>query len=88
LLLIVTDGCAGLAAIQTVYRRARHQRCWVHKMGTLLEHVRKCDYDEVKAQISIYSRRIEGGQKAESGFRRKLNVPLTSANQISAIAET
>src|SRR5207245_1095299 len=31
LALIVTDGCAGLAAaIPTVYPRARHQRCWVH----------------------------------------------------------
>src|SRR5207253_2939940 len=31
--LIVTDGCPGLAAaIQIVYPRARHQRCWVHKM--------------------------------------------------------
>jgi putative transposase len=49
LLLVVTDGCPGLgAAIQTVYPRARHQRCWVHKMRNLLEHVRKCDYAEVK----------------------------------------
>ena len=30
--LIVTDGCPGLAAaIQIVYPRARHQRCWVQK---------------------------------------------------------
>ena len=28
LLLIVTDGCA---AIQTVYPRARHKRCWVRQ---------------------------------------------------------
>jgi putative transposase len=48
LLLIVTDGCPGLAAaIQTVYPRTRHQRCWAHKMRNILEHVRKCDYDEV-----------------------------------------
>jgi transposase-like protein len=38
LALIVTDGCAGLAAaIQTVYPRALHQRCWVHKMRNILE---------------------------------------------------
>jgi putative transposase len=44
--LIVTDGCPGLAAaIQSVYPRARHQRCWVHKMRNLLEHVRQLDYD-------------------------------------------
>ena len=49
LLLIVTDGCAGLAAaIPTVYPRVLHQRCWVHKMRNILEHVRKRDYDEVK----------------------------------------
>jgi len=47
--LIVTDGCPGLAAaIPTVYPRARHQRCWVHKMRNILEKVRKSDYDEVK----------------------------------------
>jgi len=47
--LIVTDGCAGLAAaIPTVYPRVRHQRCWVHKMRNILEKVQKRDYDEVK----------------------------------------
>ena len=48
--LILTDGCAGLAAaIRTVYPRVRHQRCWVHKMRNILEKARKRDYDEVKA---------------------------------------
>ena len=47
--LIVTDGCPGLAAaIPTVYPRALHQRCWVHKMRNILEKVRKSDYDQVK----------------------------------------
>src|SRR5229473_1177302 len=47
--LIVTDGCPGLAAaIQTVYPRVRHQRCWVHKMRNLLEHVRRRDFPVVK----------------------------------------
>ena len=70
MLLIVTDGCAGLAAaIQTVYPRARDQRCWVHKMRNLLEHVRKCDYDEVKqgAQV-IY--RADSRTQAVIAFRR------------------
>lgn len=50
LALIVTDGCPGLAAaIQVVYPRALHQRCWVHKMRNILEKVRKRDYDAVKA---------------------------------------
>ena len=54
--LILTDGCAGLAAaIQTVYPRALHQRCWVHKMRNILEKVRKRDYDAVKADAqAIY----------------------------------
>lgn len=70
LLLIVTDGCAGLAAaIQTVYPRVPHQRCWVHKMRNILEKVRKRDYDEVKADAqAIY--RAQGRRQAEAAFRR------------------
>src|ERR1700752_3560474 len=47
--LVITDGCPGLAAaIPAVYPRARHQRCWVHKMRNLCEAVRRNDHDEVK----------------------------------------
>jgi transposase-like protein len=47
--LIITDGCAGLAAaLQTVYPRALHQRCWVHKMRNICEAVRRRDHDRVK----------------------------------------
>lgn len=68
--LILTDGCAGLAAaIQTVYPRVLHQRCWVHKMRNILEHVRKRDYDEVKQGAqAIY--RAENRRQAEAAFRR------------------
>jgi putative transposase len=64
--LILTDGCAGLAAaIQTVYPRVLHQRCWVHKMRNILEHVRERDYDEVKQGAqAIY--RAERGRQAEA----------------------
>ncbi len=67
--LILTDGCAGLAAaIQTVYPRVLHQRCWVHKMRNILEHVRKRDYDEVKLGAqAIY--RAESRRQAEAAFR-------------------
>lgn len=67
--LILTDGCAGLAAaIQTVYPRVLHQRCWVHKMRNILEHVRKRDYDEVKRGAqAIY--RAQGRRQAEAAFR-------------------
>ncbi len=51
LLLIVTDGCAGLAAaIQTVYPRVPHQRCWVHKMRNICEAVCRRDHDPVKQE--------------------------------------
>ena len=68
--LILTDGCAGLAAaIQTVYPRVLHQRCWVHKMRNILEHVRKRDYDAVKQGAqTIY--RAESRRQAEAAFRR------------------
>jgi len=70
LLLIVTDGCPGLAtAIQTVYPRARHQRCWVHKMRNILERVRKCDYEQVKTGArAIY--RADSRTQALAAFRR------------------
>src|SRR5207249_11215013 len=69
LALIVTDGCAGLAAaIPTVYPRARHQRCWVHKMRNILEKVQKSDHAEVKTGAqAIYL--AEGRGKAETAFR-------------------
>ena len=70
LLLIVTDGCAGLAAaLETVYPRVPHQRCWVHKMRNILEHVRKRDYEEVKRGAqAIY--RADSRAQAEAAFRR------------------
>lgn len=47
--LVIADGCPGLAAaIPAVYPRARHQRCWVHKMRNLCQAVRRSNYDEVK----------------------------------------
>src|SRR4029077_4980685 len=69
LALIVTDGCAGLAAaIPSVYTRARHQRCWVHKMRDILEKVRKSDYEEVKAGAqAIYLAESRG--QAVAAFR-------------------
>lgn len=49
--LIITDGCAGLAAaLETVYPRALHQRCWVHKMRNLREGVRRRDQERVKQE--------------------------------------
>jgi hypothetical protein len=68
LLLIVTDGCAGLAAaIPTVYPRVLHQRCWVHKMQNILEHVRKRDYDDVKRDAqAIYQ--AENRRQVEAAF--------------------
>ena len=47
--LVITDGCTGLAAaLQTVYPRAGHQRCWVHKMRNLRDGVRRRDHEAVK----------------------------------------
>lgn len=70
LLLIVTDGCPGLAAaLQTVYPRVPHQRCWVHKMRNILEKVRQRDYDAVKADAqAIY--RADGERLARRAFQR------------------
>src|SRR5215471_3097191 len=69
LLLIVTDGCPGLAAaIETVYPRVLHQRCWVHKMRNILDKVRRRDHDAVKADAqAIY--RADSRRQAQAAFR-------------------
>lgn len=72
--LIVTDGCAGLAAaLQTVYPRVEHQRCWVHKMRNILEKVRQRDYDQVKAGAQAICRAYSGwhAQRAFQRFRAR-----------------
>jgi putative transposase len=74
LLLVVTDGCPGLAAaIQTVYPRAAHQRCWVHKMRNILEKVRKRDYDAVKtdAQAIYLADGLRQARAAARAFCRR-----------------
>ncbi len=70
LALIVTDGCPGLAAaIQVVYPRVLHQKCWVHKMRNILEKVRKRDYDRVRAEArAIY--RAPNRSAARDAFHR------------------
>src|SRR3974377_1554443 len=74
LLLIVTDGCPGLAAaIETVYPRALHQRCWVHKMRNILDKVRRRDYSQVKPDAQAISRaqRRRNATPAFRAFRRR-----------------
>jgi len=73
LLLIITGGCPGLAAaMQTVYPRVAHQRCWVHKMRNILDKVRKRDRDAVKADAqAIYlADGYRGAQAAARAFSR------------------
>jgi len=70
LLLIVTDGCPGLAsAWQTVYPRVPHQRCWVHKMRDILKKVRKRDCEGVKSEAQVIYR-ADSRRDAEAAFRR------------------
>ena len=70
--LVITDGCAGLAgALETVYPRVRHQRCWVHKMRNILEKVRRRDEKEVKAEAQkIYlAKNAASARRAFERFR-------------------
>jgi putative transposase len=74
LALIVTDGCPGLAAaIETIYPRARHQRCWVHKMRNVLGAVRRRDQAEVKTAVqAIYqAASTRHAQAAFQQFQRR-----------------
>jgi putative transposase len=68
--LIVTDGCAGLmAALQTVYPRVPHQRCWVHKMRNLVQASRKRDVAAITADArAIYN--ADGIRQARTAFEK------------------
>jgi putative transposase len=70
--MVITDGCMGLArALETVYPRARHQRCWVHKMRNILEKVRRRDERQIKAQAQkIYlAQNVATARRAFARFR-------------------
>jgi transposase-like protein len=70
--MVITDGCVGLArALETVYPRARHQRCWVHKMRNILEKVRRRDERQIKAQAQkIYlAENVAAARRAFERFR-------------------
>lgn len=70
--LVLTDGCAGLAAaIETIYPRARHQRCWVHKMRNLRDGVRRRDQAQVKrdAQRIYLAKNAAQARRAFQRFR-------------------
>jgi putative transposase len=66
---LFTDGCPGLAgAIQTIYPRVLHQRCWVHKIRNIREKGRKRDRDELKQMAqAIYL--AEGRKQARAALR-------------------
>lgn len=72
--LIVTDGCPGLAAaLQTVYPRVAHQRCWVHKLRNLLSTARRRDHAALKADAQAIYRaadRAEAVAQAQAFARR------------------
>ena len=70
--LVITDGCGGLArAIEIVYPRVRHQRCWVHKMRNILEKVKRRDEREVKteAQKIYLAKNAATARRAFERFR-------------------
>lgn len=70
--LVITDGCAGLArALETVYPRVRHQRCWVHKMRNILEKVKRRDEKQVKSEAQkIYlAGNVASAKRAFERFR-------------------
>ena len=55
--MIVTDGSKGfIAAIELVYPRALHQRCWVHKLRNTTKHLKKAEIKPFKADArKIYN---------------------------------
>ena len=90
--LIVTDGCAGLAAaLQVVYPRVAHQRCWVHKLRNVLSAVRRRDHAAVKADAqAIYraaSRRAAVALARQFGRRWQPAYPKVVASLLRDLPE-
>lgn len=76
--LVLSDGCAGLAAaIETIYPRAQHQRCWVHKMRNLRDGVRRRDQARIKrdAQRIYLARNAAQARGAFARFRFHWQTP-------------
>jgi len=72
--MIITDGCAGLAAaLETVYPRALHQRCWVHKMRNICEAVRRRDHEQVKRDAQAIYQAPSLAQARRAFLRFKWN---------------
>jgi putative transposase len=72
--MIITDGGAGLAvALETVYPRALHQRCWVHKMRNICEAVRRRDHDPVKRDAQAIYQAPSLAQARRAFLRFKWN---------------
>jgi len=70
--LAISDGCAGLArALETVYPRVPHQRCWVHKMRNILEKTKRRNEQQVKAEAQkIYlAQNAAAARRAFERFR-------------------
>jgi putative transposase len=70
--LVISDGSAGLAAaLETIYPRAQHQRCWVHKMRNLRDRVRRRDQAAVKrdAQRIYLAKNTAQARRAFQRFR-------------------
>ena len=70
--MVISDGCPGLAAaIEVIYPRARHQRCWVHKMRNLRDGVRRRDQAAVKrdAQRIYLARHVAQARRAFARLR-------------------
>ena len=79
--LFVTDGCAGLmAALQTVYRRVPHQRCWVHKMRNLVQaaRMRAVEALTVDARAIYNAHGIQQACRAFEKFRQRWQVSYPS----------
>jgi len=72
--LVISDGCPGLAAaLQVVYPRVLHQRCWVHNMRNILKKARKRDYDEMKtgAQALYLAKSMREARDVFRRFRKR-----------------
>lgn len=81
--LIISDGNPGLiAALELLYPRIERQHCWAHKMGNVLDKVRKADQAQVKrARQALPCPQPKGGHSGLLGLLPPLPGTLPGSGQ-------
>jgi putative transposase len=82
--LVIGDGALGFwNAVSQIFPKARHQRCWFHKMGNVLDKLPKSQQAKAKSMLQEIwmSATREDAYKAFDGFMREYDAKYPKATE-------